>query len=121
MDKRIEILKELLRRTKNREANWTPTNIVDQYSFDLGTGKVIMDYNRPNVGMSLDPFIPHYDYKATFFNKKGTEIDSLSVTDANKISDNYKLLENLWNEIEDAYLGRNETLDSMLDALGLSK
>lgn len=121
MDKCIAILTELLRRTKNRETNWGPTNIVDQYSLDIGSGKVVIDYNRPTVGVSLNPFIPKWDYKATFFNKKGTEIENVSVKDTNKGSDLYKLFEELWNEIEDAYLGRNETLDSMMDALGLSE
>ena len=120
MDKRIAILKELLERTKKRKANWIPTNIVDQYSLELGSGKIALDYNRPQEGYAA-PYVPDYEYLATFYNSKGTVIESISVDFGDKDNEIYNLLNNLWNEIEDAYLGKNETLDSMMVALGLSK
>ena len=120
MDKRISILKELLERTKKREVNWTPTNIIDQYSLELGTGKIALDYNRPKEGYA-NPFAPDYEYLATFYNNKGTVIESISAEVVDKDDEVYNLLDNLWTEIEDAYLGRNETLNSMMDALGLPK
>lgn len=121
MEKNIIILQHLLERTKKRESEWTPTNLLDQFSINIGTGKIVIEYDRPKGQPSFTVFEADYDYRATFYNKKDLVIDSVIAKKGSKGSPTYQILEDLWNEIEDANLGKKETLDSMMKALGLHK
>ena len=120
MEKCVAILQKLYELTKNREKKWSPTNIIDQYSIVLGKGKVTIDYNRPDeIGIS-NPFQPTYAYRAVFYNDKGTSVDKLEVNTLDLNKTEYKLLANLWKEVDDSYHGKKETIDSMLEELGIS-
>lgn len=120
MEKCVSILQKLYELTKSREKKWSPTNIIDQYSIILGKGKITLDFNRPSESIMPNPFAPDYDYRAMFYNDKGTVIDKLEVTSFDVDKAEYILLANLWKEVEDSYHGKKETIDSMLEELGIS-
>lgn len=120
MEKSVAILQKLYELTKSREKKWSPTNIIDQYSINVGKGKITLEYNRPSVSMISNPFAPDYDYRAVFYNEKGVIVDKLEMTPMDVSEAGYKLMADLWNEVEDSYHGKKETIDSMMEDLGIS-
>lgn len=120
MEKNIAILQKLYELTKSREKKWSPTNIIDQYAINIGKGKITIDYNRPSEIGIPNPFATDYDYRVIFYNENGTAVDKLEMNALNISKPEYKLLASLWKEVEDSYHGKQETIDSMLEELGIS-
>lgn len=113
MDNYIRIIQELLSRTQARKISWEPTNYKDQFKVNVGTGSITFDYTDPES--NYDEEIPIYE--VDFFNSNGLEIARVEAHDGT--SEHYQLLDHLWEAVQDSYYKKRETIDSMLEDLGL--
>lgn len=115
IDEYQEIIEELLRQTRTRKIEWTPSSINNQFTISLGDGSITIDYyDEEDRDEEEDPI-----YRVIFYNQRGESIVSLSIWNAT--DPDYALFSNLWKEIIDKYYLKKETLASIRQSLGMEK
>ncbi len=110
IDNRIkELANRIKEETANKRLNWVASAYSNSFRLSLGKGMVVLDNNKNN------PMLPIF--AMTIYNEKNSPIDQLTADSST--DENYELLKQIYDLAENDYMKKDETYQSMFDALDL--
>lgn len=108
-ERTLALAKRILEETENKRINWVRSTNAYSYRVSLGSGMIVLESNPDS---NIFP-----KYKLSIFNDNNIELDSLEIM--NSTNENYSLLKKIYELAENNYLKKDETYESMFDALNL--
>lgn len=116
MNNELQIVERLYDLTKSNKKVWSRTNLVSQFTVESGKGRFKIVQNDPDL-LSLGPQPPLY--QLLILNNENEIIESIDVESKDKNTRLFMVMKNLWDEIQDKYYKKSETIKSIKEDLGL--
>lgn len=116
MNNELQIVERLYDLTKSNKKVWSRTNLVSQFTVESGKGRFKIAHNDIDL-LTLGPQPPLY--QLLILNNENEIIESIEVETKDKNTRLYMVMENLWEEIQDKYYKKSETLRSIKEDLGI--
>lgn len=115
MEEKYRVLVEKLNsNTLEKKITWETTSLDNQYKVKLGLGSIVLSKVARRVSRNKIIYLRTY-YELEIINDEGSVSNSISLYE--KENKDFLLLKELYINIENTYLKRDETIDSMLDEL----
>ena len=105
----LALAKRIKDETGKKLLNWEQSIHANSYRLSLGKGMVVIDLN------SSIQNLPYYSFSV--YNERNMPIDTLTADAGNP--EYFNLLKELFEKVRGLFLKRDETYESMFDALDL--
>lgn len=106
------LINRLISSTKNKLVKWEQTSSESMFKTKVGLGTITIE---KSIYRDINGYLTGESCKLGIFNDEGVEADSIYLLNGD--SEDYNLLETLYEVVNDSTLKISDTLQSMLDEL----
>lgn len=116
--KHIDLIKRLIKSTKDKKVEWQKSSARWQYKLELKAASFVID-KYFDAELTCNPEDPATVYSLNMYNGENTEIRIAIASDFPVEDSDYQLLVQLYMEAEESCVRENETIAKVIEELDI--